>query len=321
MGEAEGTQRLVEGWGSSYGGSMNRDAWLIFAGLAAALALGLVGHRAWKQREELQTTRMRLEEMSREARLRATKLGEAEERLTDFRTRAEALAREMAQATNVQSRLETEMRAALKSRDVAVSALQGKLTVDILDRILFDSGDATLKPEGMKVLDQVAGVLAGFTNRQVQIFGHTDNVPIRVRFASNWELSTARALAAVRYLSEKAGVDPRRLSAVGCGEYQPIADNGTAEGRARNRRIALVVLPDQFAPTDVLVTDTNTPPAGVVTNAPVSGSASNAPAGDAEGAKESEPVSVSVTVPVTVVPSGSTNAPTETEAARPAEEP
>lgn len=195
----------------------------------------------------------------------SARLAAAEEQLAITKARAEALAREMARATNAQHRLESEMRAALQSRDVAVSELQGKLTVNILDRILFDSGEASLKPEGMKVLDQVAGVLAGFTNRQVQVFGHTDNVPIHLKFASNWELSTARALAAVRYLSEKAGVDPRRLSAVGCGEHQPIADNTTPEGRARNRRIALVVLPEQFAPTDVIAT--NAPSTNGVANA------------------------------------------------------
>jgi chemotaxis protein MotB len=198
----------------------------------------------------------------------AVRLAAAEQQLATAKSQAELLAHEMASATNTQQRLESEMRAALQSRDVAISELQGKLTVNILDRILFDSGEASLKPEGMKVLDQVAGVLAGFTNRQIQVFGHTDNVPIRLKFASNWELSTARALAAVRYLSEKAAVEPRRLSAVGCGEHQPIADNATPEGRARNRRIALVVLPEQFAPTDVV--STNLTPGATATNSTVS---------------------------------------------------
>lgn len=244
---------------------MNRDAWFIFVGLAAALALGVLGNRAWKQQKELHAAQARLQEMAQVAENNARHAEESAQQLAALRRDAELLAERMAGATNAQHQLETEMRAALQSRDIAISELQGRLTVNIVDRILFDSGEASLKPEGMKVLDQVAGVLAGYTNRQVQVYGHTDNVPIRFKFASNWELSTARALAAVRYLSEKAGVDPRRISAVGCGEHQPIADNATPEGRARNRRIALVVLPEQFVPTDV--GSTTVPPA---TNAPPS---------------------------------------------------
>jgi chemotaxis protein MotB len=93
-----------------------------------------------------------------------------------------------------------------------------------------------------------------YPQRQIHVIGHTDNVPIRAgpkaRFATNWELSTARAIAAVRYLCEKAGADARRLGAVGYGEFHPVADNSTAEGRARNRRIALVVLPEELAGAD-----------------------------------------------------------------------
>ena len=77
-------------------------------------------------------------------------------------------------------------------------------------------------------------------------------MPIRSRFASNWELSTARALTAVHFLTEKAGVDPRRVGAVGYGEYRPIADNSTPEGRARNRRIAITILPDELAGADTV---------------------------------------------------------------------
>jgi chemotaxis protein MotB len=146
------------------------------------------------------------------------------------------------------------MRTALKSKDVTISELQGKLTVNILDRVLFASGEADLKPEGEQVLSQVASVLTQHTNRQIYVIGHTDNIPIRAntfsRYASNWELSTARATSAVRYLVEKAGINPVRMAAVGYGEFHPVADNSTAEGRAKNRRIAIVIMPEQFNPID-----------------------------------------------------------------------
>ncbi|HAV64868.1 MAG TPA: hypothetical protein DCY13_21175 [Verrucomicrobiales bacterium] len=139
------------------------------------------------------------------------------------------------------------MRAALATKDITISELEGKLTLSILDRILFDSGKAIIKPEGEEVLRKIATVLDQFPGRQIHVTGHTDNVPIRTsQFPSNWELSAARALAAVRFLVEQAGTDPKRLAAVANGEFQPIADNATAEGRASNRRIAIVVLPEVF---------------------------------------------------------------------------
>jgi chemotaxis protein MotB len=136
--------------------------------------------------------------------------------------------------------------------------LQGKLTVNILDRVLFDSGEADLKPAGAAVLRKVATILASHPTLKIHVIGHTDNVRIRAaarnRFPSNWELSTARATAAVRFLTENAGVDPRRLGAVGYGEFRPVADNSTPEGRARNRRIAITILSEELVGADDIPT-------------------------------------------------------------------
>lgn len=148
--------------------------------------------------------------------------------------------------------LEDEMRADLESKDVTISNLKGKLTVNILDRVMFDSGEATLKRDGETVLAKIANILDGHPELKIQVIGHTDNVPIRNRFTSNWELSTARALAAVHFLTEKAGVNPRNVGAAGYGEYRPIADNSTPEGRAKNRRIAITILPDELAVADAV---------------------------------------------------------------------
>ena len=173
--------------------------------------------------------------------------------------------------------LENEMRADLESKDVTISNLQGKLTVNILDHVMFDSGEAILKPAGESVMRKIAAILAGHPRLKIHVIGHTDNVPIRPearnRFASNWELSTARALAAVHFLTEKAGVDPRRVGAVGYGEYRPLADNATAEGRARNRRIAITILPDELAGADTVPAvkpgaSTNSPPQPAVIETP-----------------------------------------------------
>jgi chemotaxis protein MotB len=183
------------------------------------------------------------------------------------------LENEKAATVQKASGLENEMRQQLESKDVTIATLQGKLTVSILDRVMFDSGEAVLKPGGAAVMQKIAALLAAHPAIKVHVIGHTDNVPIRIgaqsRFASNWELSAARALAAVHYLTEQGGVDPRRVGAVGYGEYRPIADNATAEGRARNRRIAITILPDELAGADTAPTakpaaSTNAPPLSAV---------------------------------------------------------
>ncbi len=164
------------------------------------------------------------------------------------------LQKEKEQVSKNSKSLEDEMRSQLESRDVTISKLQGRLTVNIVDRVMFDSGEAVLKPDGEVVMRKIASILQEHPDLAIHVIGHTDNVPIRQtaqsRFASNWELSTARALAAVHFLTERAGVDPKRLGAVGYGEFRPVADNSTAEGRAKNRRIAVTILPEELIPTD-----------------------------------------------------------------------
>jgi chemotaxis protein MotB len=129
--------------------------------------------------------------------------------------------------------------------EVRISELKGKLTVNVVDKILFDSGKADLKPAGIKVLQQIGDILNSAVDKNIQVEGHTDNVPISgglaARYPSNWELSTARATTVLHFLQDKVGVSGERLSAVGYGEYQPISSNATAKGRAENRRIQIVL--------------------------------------------------------------------------------
>lgn len=190
------------------------------------------------------------------------------------------LEQEKEQVVQARQKIEQEMRGALESKDVAISELKGKLTVTILDRVLFNSGEAEINEDGQQILAKIATVLSRFPKRQVHVIGHTDNLPIRAssfaRYTNNWELSTARATTAVKVLVEKAGVPPQRLGAVGYGEFHPIADNETPEGRARNRRIEIVVLPEELpelsAPAesdpDPVAQEANTPPPADEAKAP-----------------------------------------------------
>lgn len=126
------------------------------------------------------------------------------------------------------------------------------IEVEIKTSILFPSGSAQLQAEAIPILEKIAAILGKFPNA-VHVEGFTDNVPINtLAFPSNWELSAARA-ASVVHLFMSAGMRPERMAAIGLGEYRPIADNSTEDGRNKNRRVVLVVLADGDA-NDVLLT-------------------------------------------------------------------
>ncbi|NMA65102.1 MAG: flagellar motor protein MotB [Clostridiaceae bacterium] len=116
------------------------------------------------------------------------------------------------------------------------------LLISLESEVFFDSGSAEIRPEGVKVLTSIAQVLKSIDN-EILVSGHTDNIPIKnSKFASNWELSTARATNVVKYFVEVEGLDPTLLTATGNGEFRPIADNNTSEGRQKNRRIEIKIL-------------------------------------------------------------------------------
>lgn len=124
----------------------------------------------------------------------------------------------------------------------------GRMVIQLANDVLFDSGQIEIKPGGQQALGQIATVLASIANRKFQVAGHTDNVPLgtpttSLRFGSNWELSTARAVEVVRFLIAH-GVKPVELSAAGYGEFDPIAANDSAASRAKNRRIEITLQPN-----------------------------------------------------------------------------
>ncbi len=116
------------------------------------------------------------------------------------------------------------------------------LVISLKDTEFFDSGKAIVRPDSMLVLDNISAAIGQYSN-SVRIEGHTDNAPIKTSlFPSNWELSTARATNIVHYLVKTHALPPERLSAIGYGEFRPIADNNSEEGRKKNRRVDVVLL-------------------------------------------------------------------------------
>lgn len=141
----------------------------------------------------------------------------------------------------ISDEIEAAMKSLIDDELVHVTRRTMWVEIEINTDILFPSGRAGVVDDARPVLNQIARILGRFEN-PIRVEGHTDNKPISTRqFPSNWELSAARAAGVVHLFSER-GVQPERLVVAGMGEYQPVADNTTAPGRNRNRRVVLIVL-------------------------------------------------------------------------------
>jgi chemotaxis protein MotB len=144
--------------------------------------------------------------------------------------------------------LASELKRQLKSKEMTIKGFEEKLSITFVDRVLFDSGQATTTAEGRRILTRVGEILKNVHGMQIRVVGHTDNRPIRKeyqhKFPSNWELSSARAAAIVRYFQRESGLDPKSLEIAGRSFYRPTASNETEEGRAQNRRVEVIIAPD-----------------------------------------------------------------------------
>jgi chemotaxis protein MotB len=154
---------------------------------------------------------------------------------------------EISELEKTRREIESSLKEQIAQKDIKLEEVEGKLKVTFVDKILFDSGSVMIKPKGQEVLLKLADSFRDNEDQNIVVEGHTDDVQIGSalldRFPTNWELSTARATAVVRFLQEKGNIAPRRLTASGFSFYQPVASNETPEGRKQNRRIEIILVP------------------------------------------------------------------------------
>ncbi|MDD5044264.1 MAG: OmpA family protein [Candidatus Omnitrophica bacterium] len=155
------------------------------------------------------------------------------------------LSKQLPELENAKTLLEERLKQEIGNKDVRLEMMEKGLVITFVADVLFDSGKAKIRTEADPTLDKVAKVLKeNVAQFNIGIEGHTDNVPIKYSgWKSNWELSTARALSVLHYLVDEQGIAPERISAIGYGEYKPVAANDTEEGRRLNRRVEIVILP------------------------------------------------------------------------------
>lgn len=243
---------------------MRRNRALGILTVTLGLGLGLVVACS-PSRKELQAaldeTRAELEQSQQARQTLEQRIAELEQGIADRQQRIAQLeadgaarAQELDELRDEQRRRQQELKtfkelfarlqALIDAGTIQVSFRKGRMIVELPSAVLFDSGRTELKAEGKAAIEKVTEALATVAHRDLMIAGHTDTVPINTRrYKNNWELSTQRAVVVVNYMIEK-GLPPDHLAAAGYGEMDPIADNATEEGKAKNRRIEIQLMPD-----------------------------------------------------------------------------
>jgi len=155
------------------------------------------------------------------------------------------LSRQLDELAQAKRLLENRLGQEISDKQVKLQMMEKGLVITVVGDLLFDSGKAKIRNEAYPLLDKVASVLKdNMSGFNIGVEGYTDNVPItRSNWKSNWELSTARSLSVLHFLVKDKNIDPERLSAIGFGEYRPVASNDTKEGRKLNRRVEIVIQP------------------------------------------------------------------------------
>jgi len=152
---------------------------------------------------------------------------------------------ELSELEKAKELLEERLKQEIDDKSVRLEMAEKGLAIVFLTEVLFDSGKTDIKTEAFSSLDKITTVLKeNVEDRNIGIEGHTDNEPIKHSgWKSNWELSTTRATSVLHYLVDTKGIDPKRVAAIGYGEYRPVGSNDTASGKRQNRRVEIVILP------------------------------------------------------------------------------
>jgi chemotaxis protein MotB len=223
--------------------------------------LTAAGDAIWNLNEELETTKVeqdslerRLKEVGRSLEVANGQIAELERALSSQRAEIATLSKLSAskdeQFNLLQSthdRLVTDLKREIDAGEIKISQYKDLLTVNLVEKILFDSGKTEIKSRGKEVLKRVGEILKNITNKEIRIAGHTDNVPIGpvlvAKYPTNWELSAARATVVARYFQDKVEIPPEKLAPSGYGQYRPVTTNDTLGERAQNRRIEIILAP------------------------------------------------------------------------------
>jgi chemotaxis protein MotB len=175
---------------------------------------------------------------------------ELESKIADISKKNEE---EIARLKGTYDKLVGNMKDEIEQGQIKITHMANRLSVTMVDKILFPSGEAEITSKGVAILTRIGKIIKNNRGEIIRVEGHTDNVHITPRlqqkFPTNWELSTTRATNVARFLQDKIGIEGARLRAVGMSEYHPVASNETLDGRGQNRRIEIILMPEPIEMT------------------------------------------------------------------------
>lgn len=233
---------------------MHKASWVLILSVGLMLTAGC-------KKSELEAANARIADLEKSGKMTGSELAQCKQdrenlnklvkgytgEINDMQAAlAEAAAREARAAKRLEeyNSMLRQLKSMIDAGKLKVRIVRNKMVIELPEAVLFASGRAKLKQDGVKILAEVGPVLASLNGRSFQVGGHTDNVPIKTkRFPSNWELSGARAIDVTELLIEY-GVPADRISAAAYADTQPVASNDTKEGRAQNRRIEIALVPN-----------------------------------------------------------------------------
>jgi len=204
-------------------------------------------------KENQQNSIRQIENLTKLSQSASTNIGDVIAQLSEKDKYINGIRGAMSRKDSINLALAVNLKSALsdgiQDEDIIVDVEKTVVYISISDKLLFKSGSSVISTKAKGLLGKVATVIAGKPDMEVMVEGYTDNRPINsARTKDNWDLSTQRATSVIRVLQKDYQIDPKRLIAAGRSEYLPLASNDTAEGRSRNRRTRIVILPrlDQF---------------------------------------------------------------------------
>jgi chemotaxis protein MotB len=220
---------------------------IVIVTISLITAVFLFGCASTKKVKKLESDNARI--MSENVTLNE-ELDRAQARITEQENQIIALQKErdleIAALKQTYDNLIRELKKEIESGEIQVKQVKDRLQLTVAERLFFDTGKAEIKAEGQAVLRRIGPILKKIPQKNIRVEGHTDNVPIgpslRAKYPTNWELGATRSVNVVRFLQKESGIDPLRLSAVSYGQYRPIASNKTENGRAKNRRIEIILI-------------------------------------------------------------------------------
>lgn len=231
---------------------MKRTFFLVAILIVTVSLVGCIGKKRYTQKaQEVSKLQKQLDDLDKREEALKSALESVETEKKQVVERAKQKEEAIEKLKKTQGNLLKELKKEIEQGEIKITQLEDKLTLKMVEQILFRSGNSDVTKEGKDVLTRIGKKLKEIKGNDFRIEGHTDNLPIskklRDQFPTNWELSTSRATNVAKYLIYKAGLDPKNISVSGYADTRPIDSNATKEGRMKNRRIEIVLVPEDIS--------------------------------------------------------------------------